>query len=277
MRRRRSYLWRKRAGPGWLERHESELTELTRGHHAIIERPDQKLPLIEMFCDTRAEADALIAAFGGSIKVWRARSAAAAPRKPIRVGDRLSVVDTESAGDRSTLSRVLVIPAGLAFGTGDHATTAMCLRLLERVSRFMPNEWQLLDVGTGTGVLALAARCFGAARAVAIDDDPRAIRTAKENARRNDIGRVRFVRADALRPDVKGTFDVITANLFSGLIIAALPNWKKHLRIGGRLILSGILWDQLFEVTKALAARGLRLNEVKRRGKWIALLTTRPR
>lgn len=269
------YIWRKRAGAAWFQRNRSALNELTCGRHAIVEVPGRKFPLIEMFCGTRREAGALVTAFGGSITKWRELLDSVVSRKPLVVGSRLIIIDAETSACCPPSRKVLVIPAGLAFGTGDHATTAMCLRLLERISRSMPDGWRFLDLGTGTGVLALAARGFGAKEVVGVDNDPRAVRTAKENTRRNHISRAHFFTGDALLPCVASTFDVIAANVFSELIVEGLSTWKKHLRRGGRFILSGILPNQLEEVAHAIAARGLRLDEVKRRGKWSAILATR--
>ncbi len=268
-------IWQKRAGAAWFDRNQSALNALTRGRHAIIERAGRKQPLVEMFCSTRGAANALVAALGGSITRGRKPFNWVAPIRPLLVGSRLMIVDTEASGLPLPPRKVLVIPAGLAFGTGDHATTAMCLRILERISRSAPNEWRFLDLGTGTGILALAAHGFGASDVVGVDNDPLAVRTAKENARRNRISGAQFLMAGALRPHVESTFDVIAANIFSELIVEGLSTWKKYLRIGGRLILSGILRDQLQDVTAAIDACGLQLDEVKRRGKWIAILATR--
>jgi len=274
--RRKHYcIWQKRADAAWFDRNQSALNALTRGRHAIIERAGRKQPMVEMFCSTRGAANALVAAFGGSIARWRKPFNWVATQKPLLVGSRLMIVDTETNRLPRPPHKVLVIPAGLAFGTGDHATTAMCLRLLERTSRSIPNEWRFLDLGTGTGILALAACGFGASDVVGVDNDPLAVRTAKENARRNRISGAQFLMGNALRPHIESTFDVIAANVFSELIVQGLSTWRKHLRIGGRLILSGILRAQLQEVTAAIDVCGLRLDEVKRRGKWIAILATR--
>ncbi len=192
---------------------------------------------------------------------------------PIRIGRRLEIV-SETSGWTDQL-RPLVIPAASAFGTGEHATTAMSLRLLEETTRKFPPDWGLLDIGTGTGILALAARKLGAAQALGIDNDPRAIAIARRNARLNGVGRVKFLVADILRFNPVARYEIVTANLFSELLITALPIFRRLLRGGGKLILSGILRDHAPAVVAALCPCKLQLVKLRRRGKWIALLAHR--
>ncbi len=151
---------------------------------------------------------------------------------------------------------MLIIPAGAAFGTGEHATTAMSLRLLERVTRGRPAGWRMLDAGTGSGILALAARRFGAGEVVAVDNDPRAIKTARANARSNHIRGLEFVVGD-VRKQVRGKFDLIAANLYSELLAAVLPRFRRGLREDGRLILSGVLRRQERGIARGLARERL--------------------
>lgn len=272
-----NFVWRKSAGPRWFARNEQALAERTLHGHAIVERPGAKFASAEVFCRTRKEARELLVRFGGSIvklpRDWGELFASRQGHPPIRVGRRLVIVEEKPpAAAFPQTKRVLVIPAGIAFGTGDHATTAMCLRLLDQISPRLPNDWSLLDAGTGSGILALAARPLGAKYVVALDNDPRAIRTAKQNAKLNGIRGLRFMKGNVARPGISGRFDVITANLFSELLIRALPTWKKHLRPESLLVLSGILRDQEPELVKALAKNRLVALDVRRRGKWIALL-----
>ncbi len=138
----------------------------------------------------------------------------------------------------------LVIPAGAAFGTGNHATTAMSLRLLEEGSRKLKPGWSLVDLGTGSGILALAAKCFGAQRVIAMDNDAQAIATARENARMNRIDDVSFRIGDVRRWRSAHKVDIVTANLFSELLIEILPRLKRSLKHNGRMILSGVLRTQ---------------------------------
>lgn len=160
----------------------------------------------------------------------------------------------------------------MAFGTGEHATTAMCLRLLEQITRQFQPGWTMLDAGTGSGILAIAGRYFGARRVLAIDNDPLACTAAKRNARVNGVGKIEFSTGDILKQKLTGKFEIITANLFSEIVIAALPIWSRLLAPGGQLILSGILRSQETTVGRALRRHGFTTSEIRRRGKWIALL-----
>jgi ribosomal protein L11 methyltransferase len=170
-----------------------------------------------------------------------------------------------------------VIPAEAAFGTGEHATTALCLRMLERVTRKLDGGWSMLDAGTGSGVLAMAGARFGARRIVAIDNDPLACSIARRNARANRIRNIEFRLGDVLGQKVDGKFDVMTANLFSEILIAALPAWSRHVARDGWLILSGILRSQEKAIAVALSRNDFMAKEIRRRGKWIAFLAFRKR
>ncbi len=271
-------VWRKIASRAWLSQHADALDAATGGTHAVIERPGLLQVSIECFFASAARAKSLQTRFGGAIEHvpadWLERCAREQLHPPIRVGHRLVVLADASQLGSEKSAHVLVIPAGAAFGTGDHATTAMSLRLLEQSSRALRDGWSAFDAGTGSGVLALAARRFGAAEVMAIDNDPVAVKTAKVNARLNRIAGVQFRCGDALKPTTMRKVDIITANLFSELLVAALPRWKPLLRHGGRVILSGILRAQERDVVRALRRHGFGIPIVRRRGKWIAMMAT---
>ena len=181
----------------------------------------------------------------------------------------MSRVRAGQAWSRRKGPSYLVVPAGMAFGTGNHATTAMSLRLLEEVSRKLKPGWSIVDLGTGSGILALAAKRFGAGRVIGIDNDSHAIAAARENARMNRIDNINFKIGDVRRRKFPGRIDIVTANLFSELLIEILPKLKA----ARRLILSGILRSQERDVLRALRANKIDIVEVRRRGKWIAILT----
>ena len=179
----------------------------------------------------------------------------------------MAVIGDDRHKDRSRI----IIPASLAFGTGEHATTAMTLRFLEQLTRCWSSGWSLTDLGTGSGILALAAKCFGAGRAIGIDNDPVAISVAKSNARLNKIVGAVFQLFDVQKWNAAQKTDVITANLYSDLLIKILPK----LRGSGWLIVSGILRSQKDDLVHALQRNHLQVTSIKHRGKWIAMLARR--
>ena len=258
------YLWRKRASPKWLRSREDDLQFRFGSALAIVERPGKTRALVQVSCRTQKEAGELQREFGGVIEKlrpdWLRTFANRSETKPIRIG-----------------SRTIAIPAEAAFGTGGHATTAMCLRMLERVSETCGDDWTMLDAGTGSGILAIAGSCLGAKRIVAIDNDPLACKIAQRNARANDARNIDFQIGDVLHQKLVGKFEVIAANLFSEILIAALPRWSRHLTNDGCLILSGILRSQERKIVAALGRNHFTSSEIKRRGKWISLLAVRTR
>jgi ribosomal protein L11 methyltransferase len=265
------YLWRKHVTAEWLRKHSPPLLIRYGGAIAVVERPGKR-PLVEVISKTRTEAADLRREFGGRIETlptdWLQRLAKQNATKPLRIGTRLWVDGTKGPN-------TIAIPAEAAFGTGEHATTAMCLRMLERRTRAWPPGWSMLDAGTGSGILAIAAHRFGAARIIAIDNDPLATSTAARNARINRTPKIEFRTADVLKLRLPGKFDVITANLYSEVLIAALPGWARLLRKDGILILSGVLRSQERSVVAALERNRFRVREARRRGKWVAMMVRR--
>lgn len=277
------YLWQKLAAPKWLLAHEAVLNASAGGRLAIIEQPPRKNLTLEAVVDSQLEARAMIRDFGGHFEKlsrdWLKSFSRPPKSPPLRVGKRLVITNEggTSASRRSPRPSTahLVIPAGAAFGTGEHATTALSLRFLEQITRGMKPGWSMADLGTGSGILALAARRFGAGRVFAVDSDARAIATAKENARANRVGKIGFREADARSWRPPGRLDIIVANLFSELLIQTLPNLRRYTSPGTRLILSGILRAQEHDVVRALYAHGIGILEVRRRGRWVAILAGR--
>ena len=268
------FVWRKRAGAGWLAANEMALEEIAGQRLAIVSKPQRKNVIAEIAGKNRSDLENIRSRFGGTIEKlprdWLTRFARAGTAQPIKIGARLVIKTSGSLQvgyNKSAVGKtpLLVIPAGVAFGTGEHATTAMSLRLLERVSR--KGEFSLLDLGTGSGILALAAVRFGAKRGIGIDNDPIAIATARENARRNRIDNVDFQVANVVRRAFPRQIDIVTANLFSELLIEILPKLKR----ARSLVLSGVLRDQEADLRRALKRNRIAIVETRRRGKWIAI------
>lgn len=229
---------------------------------------------LDVYPRGEAEAERLKARFGGRVlrltpRVWWRPQE---PRAiPLRIGRRLLVVATEAQaaewGRRYPRRSVIRVPAGLAFGTGQHATTRMCLHALGEAWPFE----SMLDAGCGSGILAIAAAKLGAGRVQAFDCDPAAVRETRANARGNGV---RFpVRRMDLGSLGAGRFDVVAANILSGPLVACARRLRGAVRSGGRLILSGIRPNQAGEVIGAFT--GCRL--VVRRGSegWVCLVMER--
>lgn len=268
------YLWRKSVRPDWLSGREETLRARFGPALAVISQPDRKWLRIEIACRNKAKANRLLLEFGGHAKKlprdWLKQFARTQNTRPLKIGKRL-VISRE--GDRQIAATVqrsplLVIPAGAAFGTGEHATTELSLRLLEELTRTWSPGWSLVDLGTGSGILALAAKKLGARRVFGIDNDSMAISTAKKNARTNKLRGIYFQLCDVHSWKPPRKVDVVTANLFSELLLALLPK----LRRAKWLIVSGILRKQEHEVVAALYRNGIGPIKIRRRGKWIALL-----
>jgi ribosomal protein L11 methyltransferase len=147
----------------------------------------------------------------------------------------------------------VVLDPGMAFGTGTHATTSLCLGALGAVLRSRPGA-RVLDVGTGSGLLAIAAARLGAARVVATDNDPVALEVAAENAARNGVA----VELSAEEPSIlSGEFDLVIANILANTLVELAPGIAARLAPGGTLLLSGILAGQEDDVRAAYLAEGL--------------------
>jgi ribosomal protein L11 methyltransferase len=265
------YLWQKAAPSHWLKAREEILQARFGGALSIISRPERKRVQIEIACTSRRESRKVVQEFGGCARRlerdWLKRLSREEKPKPLRIGRRLVVVPSPSKREADSFPYRLIVPGGAAFGTGEHATTAMSLRLLEEVSRRRKPQF-VVDLGTGSGILALAASCFGAEHIVAVDIDSVAIAAAKTNARLNKIENVDFKLGDVRRWNSARRIDIVTANLFSELLIQILPKLKRS----SCLILSGVLRTQEKEFVRALRRHKIKPVEVRRRGKWIAVL-----
>ena len=172
------------------------------------------------------------------------------------------------------------IDAGLAFGSGEHATTHSCLLAVDTLARRRRFR-RVLDVGCGSGVLAIAAAKCWPAQVVAVDNDPIAVRVAAENMRLNGVAaRVRVELADGYRhPLVRRLrpFDLILANILADPLIELAPALRRHLAPGGHAVLSGLLDRQAAAVIRAHCRQGLHLVQRVDQGPWTALVLAAPR
>lgn len=186
--------------------------------------------------------------------------------EPIRVSERLWIVPSwHDAPDPDAL--VLVLDPGMAFGTGSHPTTRLCLEWLERIVK--PGV-SILDYGCGSGILAIAAAKLGATEVLGVDIDLQAVTAARNNAERNAVN----ARFDDSALPLAGQFDIVVANILANPLKALAPAITNHVSSGGQLALSGILVEQTEELI-AIYAPYIRLSIADTREGWVCLAGTR--
>lgn len=201
----------------------------------------------------------------------------------MRIGRGIVIRPTWRRHHRRPGDTVIAMDPGMAFGTGLHPTTRLCLAGIERwadegrLARGSARDGRarLLDVGCGSGILAIAAGLLGAGELVGIDTDPIAIEATMANARRNRLARRMRARQGSL-PSGAGPFDLVAANLIASVLVALAADLAAELTPGGRLLASGIFVDREGEVRAAFEAAGLRVVRRDAEGDWVALEAQRP-
>ena len=189
---------------------------------------------------------------------------------PLEIGRRLAVVPSWQEYDTDRVK--LMLDPGLAFGTGGHETTSLCLEALDSL---VQGGERVLDIGTGSGILAIAALKLGAACAEGVDIDPVAVRTACENAALNGVAGQFTGLVGDLSDKASGTYQIITANIVANAIISLAPAVPGLLAEGGHFIASGIIDTRAQEVAEALAKAGLTIAQRKDKRGWVCFVCTR--
>ena len=190
----------------------------------------------------------------------------------IEIGDELAVVPSWEKYDNHDNRTVLNIDPGAAFGTGAHATTSLCLELLQN---YINENTKMLDIGCGSGILALASVLLGAQEAVGVDIDAQSVKTAKENACINNIAdKTSFLVGD-LAQQVKGKFNVICANIVADVIIRLLPDAALFMGENSVLIISGIIDIRKEDVLQAVSLNGFSVKEERYKENWCAFVITK--
>ena len=187
--------------------------------------------------------------------------------KPLNIGKRFFVKPSweEAAAEPERIT--LELDPGMAFGCGNHPTTTMCLELMEDL---IVGGEEVCDVGTGSGILAIAAAKLGASSVTAIDLDETAVKVAKENVRINDAAdKVRVIHGNLL-DHYRDCPDLMIANIIADVIIKLSPDAYQLLKPGGTFITSGIIKDRAEEVLTAVKSSGFKLIERKTEGEWVA-------
>jgi ribosomal protein L11 methyltransferase len=192
--------------------------------------------------------------------------------KPLRVGKRLLICPTWEHAAPGSADIILRIDPGRAFGTGHHETTRLCLEWLERCLEqdLAGPSPTLLDVGTGSGILAMAGVLLGFRTAVGIDNDPEAIEVARGNVEANRVdGMVRLFAGTV--EEISERFDVVVANIQAGPLVSLADELIRPLKPRGWLALSGILEDQKTDVRQVYESKGMKLHESITDGEWCLL------
>lgn len=256
----------------WRER----LTCLGSGL-VIYARPGVGMIRLEAYNDSAAPLRRVAREFGGQvarINCKRLVAQANTPRRPLRLARDLAVMDANGRWpqDHPTPRVLLRIGSAMAFGTGEHATTANCLRFLRDEAAGLDAGWTLLDIGTGSGILAIAAEKLGADEARGFDYDPRAVKAAQANLKLNRCRRAKITAGDLLswRPG-RERYQMVMANVFSEILRAAAPKIVRTVAPDGCLVISGILRPQEKEVAQTFRALGMKPTAASRRGKWVTL------
>ncbi|HSL45694.1 MAG TPA: 50S ribosomal protein L11 methyltransferase, partial [Anaerolineales bacterium] len=198
---------------------------------------------------------------------------------PILVGARLVIVPAWMESPDPNRVAIKIDP-GMAFGTGTHPTTQLCLELIEKaitVLRLSNKEFRMIDIGCGSGILSIAALKLGATSALGVDIDSGSILNARENAQTNGLGDELILGVGSVQDILDRSFpfhksQLVVANILAPVIIRLFDAGLADLmEKGGGIILSGILQEQAQGVIEAAQAKGLRLNEQKQIGDWVAL------
>ena len=192
--------------------------------------------------------------------------------KPIKIGKNLVVVPAWEKYDALENEVIVKMDPGMAFGTGTHETTRLCATLLEK---YVTDDTKMLDVGTGSGILAICASKLGAKECFAYDIDPVAVKVARENIKDNCCSNIECEVSDLLAGVKNGKYDVITANIVADIIIRMLPDISKFMHESTVLVVSGIIDERCEDVYKSIKDNGFKICEEIHENGWCAISLTK--
>lgn len=193
--------------------------------------------------------------------------------KPARISEKIVVKPTWERYVKEEGDVVIEIDPGMAFGTGTHETTSLCLKLIEK---YMKTGDKVLDVGCGSGILSVGAALLGAGEVLAVDIDPEAVKVSEENVMLNGCGEKIKARYGNLVEGIDFKADLIAANLMVDLVMILSPHAAKHLEKGGAYISSGILTEKKEQVAGAIEDCGFKIKEIREDGMWCAIAAVLP-
>ncbi len=272
------FVWSKLSAAKWADAWEERFSG--SGTAVITSIPGRKTIRVEVYCASASEARVIERQFGGTVRKMKSRNwAAMLPETPppVKVRNRLVIGAERTLAARKKLAKehpgriIISIPPHMAFGTGHHATTATVLRfLVDFATSRQDKKWTMLDLGTGSGVLAIAAAKLGASRIWGCDYDAHAVRIARENVLLNQVEDVVIEEADVLKWKSRERWDCVAANLFSDVLEEAFPKIARAVKSDGVVFVSGILKSQAAACLRAGEKAGLRFDVVLAKGKWVS-------
>ena len=184
--------------------------------------------------------------------------------KPTKIGERIVVKPIWEEYDAKENELVLELDPGMAFGTGTHETTRMCIQALDK---YVKEESTIFDVGCGSGILAIAAAKLGAKKAIGVDLDPVAVESANENVGLNNLNNIEILYGNLVEV-IDGKADIVVANIIAEVICILTEDVKRVLKKDGYFITSGIIHDRVDMVTKKLEEVGFEVLEINKDGEW---------
>lgn len=193
---------------------------------------------------------------------------------PVKVSEKFTIVPTwETYEPASSDELIIEMDPGMAFGTGTHPTTVMCLQALEKYVR--PGD-HVIDVGTGSGILSIVAAMLGARSVRALDLDPVAVDSARLNVKLNKVQHIVTVSQNNLLDHIEEPADVIVANILAEIILRFTGDAYRLLKPGGRFITSGIIQAKKQDVKDGLLAAGFAIEEINVMEDWVAVVAMKP-
>ena len=193
--------------------------------------------------------------------------------KPTRISDTIVVKPTWEEYSPADGEKILEIDPGMAFGTGTHETTSLCVKLMEK---YLKEGDKVLDVGCGSGILSIAGALMGASDVLGIEIDPVAVDVAKDNIKLNNVEQIARVKQGDLTKGIDYKADVVVANLMADLVIMLSGDVARHMLDGGKYISSGILIEKEEQVAEAIKKCGFEILEIMEDGMWCAIVGQRP-
>jgi ribosomal protein L11 methyltransferase len=279
------FVWSKLSAAQWADAWEERFSGAPHLSLVITEVPGRKTVRVEVFAEAQKTVLAIQKDWGGSVREVKKQNWAAMappPVEPLKVRDAMVIsaartpAEVKKAKAEHPHREVICVPVDLAFGTGHHATTETVLRWIVDFARERKGEpWTVCDLGTGTGILGIAADRLGARKVWGCDFDPQAVRVAKENVVRNEATHCTFVKADVLTWKPKQQWDLVLANIFYDILTDAFPTIVQALKPGGTVIVSGILKDQAPGCLAAGKRAGVKWVKTLIRGKWATAIGVR--